>query len=240
MINKILVYADYGTEDLCVLFSIKLLLSQYPNAWIRKIYSEEVIKGTWTEECDLFCMPGGSDREIITKLEGTGVENIKNYVHNGGRYLGICAGAYFACAFIEFNKDVDDPIVLVAPREMKLFPGKAVGPIYRGFREHSSEGLVLAPIKYGNNQTARIIYNGGCGFVPYEDDKTEYNFPAQYEVNGMNAVFAGTAGKGKVLLSGVHFEFDALAASMKLPKEELPKYEMDRMMFIQYIMQFLN
>ena len=39
-IKKILVYADYGANDLCVLFSIKLLMGEYPQAWIRKIFAD--------------------------------------------------------------------------------------------------------------------------------------------------------------------------------------------------------
>ena len=46
----------------------------------------------------------------------------QEFVENGGSYLGICAGAYFACDYIEFDKN--GPLEVVGPRDLKFYPGK--------------------------------------------------------------------------------------------------------------------
>jgi hypothetical protein len=48
----------------------------------------------------------------------------------GGAYLGLCAGAYYACASIEFDRG--GPLQVAGPRELRLFAGSARGPAYEG------------------------------------------------------------------------------------------------------------
>jgi glutamine amidotransferase-like uncharacterized protein len=50
------------------------------------------------ESADIFVVPGGTgdaDKFHKSKLKAIG-PMLKSYIHNGGRYLGICMGAYFA------------------------------------------------------------------------------------------------------------------------------------------------
>ncbi|GAB1222453.1 hypothetical protein ENUP19_0111G0013 [Entamoeba nuttalli] len=196
-IKSIVIYADEGTIDVCVYYSIKMLHSQYQEAQIRKICANELIEGKWIYETDLFVMPGGADR----------VEVLKEFINGGGKYLGICAGAYFASSFIEFNKDVSNELTLCEERTLKLFNGIAHGPMYQGFEEYSERGAVIIPIYYQNNEKVEVYYNGGCSFVDNLNQYKESHFLAKYS-NGMNALFFDIIGKGKVILSGPHFELD--------------------------------
>lgn len=67
-------------------------------------------------------MPGGFDRGFIRALGDTGAEIIRQYVWNGGSYLGVGAGGYYACDYIEF--DMGGPLQVEGPRPLKFFPGK--------------------------------------------------------------------------------------------------------------------
>ncbi|KAJ1334871.1 biotin-[acetyl-CoA-carboxylase] ligase [Batrachochytrium salamandrivorans] len=57
----------------------------------------------------------------------------------GGRYLGICAGAYFACAAVEFELGRHDYEV-IGPRPLRFCPAVAVGSVTAPIRfEYNSE-----------------------------------------------------------------------------------------------------
>lgn len=59
----------------------------------------------WQETTRLFIVPGGRDLVFLDSIHrveaggdasATGLSKIRNWVKEGGSYLGICAGAYFA------------------------------------------------------------------------------------------------------------------------------------------------
>jgi glutamine amidotransferase-like uncharacterized protein len=52
------------------------------------------------------------------------------YVRAGGAYLGLCAGAYYACSRVEFEPG--GPLEVVGNRELGFFPGVAAGAAYAG------------------------------------------------------------------------------------------------------------
>ncbi|EDR28777.1 hypothetical protein, conserved [Entamoeba dispar SAW760] len=236
-IKSIVIYADEGTINVCVHYSMKMLHSQYQEARIRKIYADELIEGKWISETDLFVMPGGADRPFHKKLNGIGVKLLKEFINNGGKYLGICAGAYFASSFIEFNKDIPNELSLCEERTLKLFNGIAHGPIYQGFEEYSEQGAVIIPIYYQNNQKVELYYNGGCSFVDNLNQYKENHFLAKYQ-NGMNALFFDTIGKGKVILSGPHFELDIEWCGKMLKEHQKSEFEMRRKVFLKHIFSY--
>lgn len=52
------------------------------------------------------------------------------FVHAGGRYLGLCAGAYYGCARVVFEPGT--PLEVVGDRELAFFPGIARGAAFPG------------------------------------------------------------------------------------------------------------
>jgi glutamine amidotransferase-like uncharacterized protein len=62
-----------------------------------KIFTRHELERDFFDDVDLVCFPGGigeSDSyDFLMKVHG---QNIRNYVASGGRYLGICMGAYWA------------------------------------------------------------------------------------------------------------------------------------------------
>lgn len=73
------------------------------------------------KDCQLMVFGGGYDLGFEAAVGKNGAKIIQDFVKNGGSYLGLCAGAYWACDYIEFDKD--GPLEVVGERRLKFFPG---------------------------------------------------------------------------------------------------------------------
>lgn len=71
-------------------------------------------------------MPGGADLPYCKKLNGEGNRRIRQFIEQGGAYLGICAGAYYGCAELNF---VGRDYSVNGNRELALFNGIAKGSL---------------------------------------------------------------------------------------------------------------
>lgn len=200
--KRILVYTDGGNGAslsyvAMTLASLKKVVSniqehskpQRAHFMVDTITPEELLRDNWTRSCSLVVMPGGRDLPYVAKLRGLGNQKIKDFVHNGGSYLGLCAGGYYGAATVEFAKG--DPVLeVIGSRELNFYPGVARGPVFPGFQYKSNVGgkacsvrltpqaisLVRAtfPDESGkpavawepdSNVVARFYINGGCSFV---------------------------------------------------------------------------
>lgn len=102
----------------------------------------------------VLCIGGGFDLGYVEKIGHEGCQQIRDFVRRGfifllkfekfslfflknlkrpfclsitgGNYLGICAGAYFACSVCDFDRA--GPLRVVGERELKFFDGHAIGP----------------------------------------------------------------------------------------------------------------
>lgn len=156
------------------------------------------------EQVSILIMPGGRDKPYHAYLKGTPNQKIRKFVEEGGTYFGICAGAYYGCSRVEFDKGF--PLEVCEDRELCFFKGSAIGPAYgKGTFEYGSEkGSRLAKLGM-NEKEFYAYYNGG----PYFDgDFTNIKVLARYlDLPGEPAAIIECAvGKGKAILSGVHLE----------------------------------
>lgn len=60
---------------------------------------EEIRSGALDKGFDVLVMPGGSAMSQANHLEEEGREQIREYVREGGGYVGICAGAYLSTTY---------------------------------------------------------------------------------------------------------------------------------------------
>jgi biotin--protein ligase len=173
------------------------------------------------KQADLFVMPGGRDLPYVEALSGRGIQVIHDYIAAGGRFLGICAGAYFASSYVEFDKGGD--LEVLGERALKFFPGKAIGPAFPPFMYNSDAGARVLPLSYnGDTQqfAAHSYYNGGCFFEPRPS--SQYKVLATYE-DGRAAIVTCSVLKGKALLSGVHFELPLRDCIQEQSRQRLMK-----------------
>ena len=177
------------------------------------ISAQEVRERRWIGDADLFVIPGGRDLPYVEALHTSGTDAIRDYVAGGGRFIGICAGAYFASAYVEFDKG--GPLEVAGERALKFFSGKAIGPMFAPFLYDSEDGARILPVYSATERHVfHCYYNGGCFFdasytprgrVPSPGTSSEHEVLATYD-NGLPAIVRCRVGKGVALLSGVHFE----------------------------------
>lgn len=94
---------------------------------ITPISAAGIIDEDWEKNCVLIVFPGGAANPYHRKLSelcgNSGNARIKEFVRNGGNYLGFCAGAYYGCHSIEFDKARS--LEVVCNYELGFFDGKA-------------------------------------------------------------------------------------------------------------------
>lgn len=153
----------------------------------------DMIAGGALSLVDGFIMPGGADLYYCEKLNGRCNAEIKAFIKNGGGYLGICAGAYYACSALDWNNGE-----IAGTRELALIDAKAVGPVFEFIEDGdiAKSWNAAVPIT-ANSRKFYTLYNGGPLFTNIKDDVTVYASYAQSPA---------VIGKGNVVLSSPHIE----------------------------------
>ncbi len=148
---------------------------------------------------NVLIMPGGWAYDYWLALGPEGNAMIKNFVKNGGGYLGICAGAYYAARAImweagiyHYSLGIAD-LVAIGPKKGYPWPAEVVLRI-----NSTKEGMRL-----GLNKTYAAVYIGGPEFGYLSGNITVL---AVYGDDGKPAIVLARYGKGRVALSGVHLE----------------------------------
>jgi glutamine amidotransferase-like uncharacterized protein len=154
-------------------------------------------------------MPGGADLPYCRKLDGERNARLRRWVNGGGCYVGICAGAYYACAEVRFHVGRLDEVK--GPRELCLLGAAAVGSLSELAPPYdlTLRSASVVRLRLSGDRLAAAHYHGGPRFeLP---DGTAANILACYEdVPGQPAaVVKSSFGRGLALLSGVHAEVSA-------------------------------
>jgi biotin--protein ligase len=205
--NVILVYVDQGVDGAALKHLVRSLKQEGHS--VRRIDARGLIETDWEKSAKLLIVPGGRDCFYHTSLKGQGTQKIRVFVERGGSYLGICAGGYFGCDRIEFEKG--EALEVCDERFLKFFPGVAKGPAYGSNRYsyESAKGAEAARISWAEG-ASHVYFNGGCYF---ESDNAcnDFQVLSRYlDLPGAPAaILKMQYGSGRVILSGVHFEYQA-------------------------------
>lgn len=184
----------------------RFLRAYFPDLPVRPVTATDVLNGVLaTGRPRAFIMPGGASRYVTDKLRGRGNAAISAYVEDGGVYVGICAGAYYACAEIQWNQKGETP--LSATGELNFVNGTASGPIEEFCTRDSGELRTarIARLNLDGEREAHTLYLGG----PYLPDAPGLDILARYAdlPAPVPAIVRGDYGKGRFLLSSPHCEF---------------------------------
>lgn len=202
--SQALVYADKGV---CVPSAdalagqLKLLLD--PSVVIRKVDGEYLRRSNWEDKTVVLAMGGGSCRQWDEQLQPEGIEKIQRYVNGGGKYIGLCAGAYFASAESRFK-------TMEKNRPLAFFPGRAIGPLVDSDDYLSVHAARVAEVHFkmkGAEESGALYYQGGCLF-DVEKDSVEVEIMSRYHGLGKAAAVFCRVGKGCAFLDGTHPEFE--------------------------------
>jgi biotin--protein ligase len=211
--SQALVYADQGV----CLPSAKALEGQLkalldPSIAVFRVDGAYLRTTDWEAKTVVLAMGGGSCRLWDVQLQVEGIQKIQRYVQGGGKYIGVCAGAYFASAESRF--ELSDRTIEKS-RPLAFFPGKAMGPLVDSDDYLSLRAARAAEVYFkmkGSSEVGALYYQGGCLF-DVEEDSAAVEIMSRYCGLGKAAAVFCRVGKGCAFLDGTHPEF-AWSASL--------------------------
>lgn len=163
-------------------------------------------------------LPGGwAPHQWRAAGEG-GLAAVKNFVENGGRVVGVCAGAYLLCETVKYEGQT-------YPYPLGLFDGVAAGPV-KGLAAYPEWGAAkLTATDAGKKRGlgvldgAEVAYSGG----PCFEKGTDVTVLAKY-ADGSAAAVCRPVGKGEAVLLGGHPELSPRPDG-PLPRHAGPVYK---------------
>ena len=89
---KVGYYVDDGSRSNGAFYWAQLLFYS-PQLEVTLLDAEDIRNGQ-LDKLDLLVIPGGSSASQVRALQEDGKKKIQDFVHNGGAYVGICAGLH--------------------------------------------------------------------------------------------------------------------------------------------------
>lgn len=123
---NVLIYADEGVSQNSLSNTRAALSDLLSESYdIKPVSAQTLAQEPWEGATSLLVFPGGRDLPYCAKLAGAPNAKIKRWVQQGGKYLGLCAGAYYGSQRVEF--ELGTPLEVVGDRELDFFPGLCRG-----------------------------------------------------------------------------------------------------------------
>jgi glutamine amidotransferase-like uncharacterized protein len=211
MRNKILIYCDYGTNNIKNLeTSLKTYFGprgiEITTTDANAIIKEDSLK----DDVLAFFMPGGRATPYMEKLKVLGNQKINDYVRNGGIFFGICAGAYYASRNVQFETDIEE-LSIVQQCGLNLIDADAVGTLYKELEispyTMDFTSIAAASVRWKKDGETHIsCYHGGPYFRPQPDSRLEVLAEYHLKDKTLPAVVMQRHGNGFAIASGLHVE----------------------------------
>ncbi|KAG9069499.1 biotin holocarboxylase synthetase [Linnemannia hyalina] len=238
---NILVYSGDGTSRTSLIHTVNSLRSLVGQHYdVMKIDATGLLTEPWEDSTSLLVIPGGRDLPFTRDLNGATNDRIRNYVQSGGRFFGICAGAYYGSDRISF--ELGRSLEVQGERELKFFAGECRGAVYPGFVYESESGANAVGIQLNQEVFSRtqqgqdagldfaetkVYFNGGGYFVD-ADKYPGTTVMAWYKKESTQiepdspgpkaAMVACQVGQGLAVLTGVHPEYNATHLDARNPE----------------------
>jgi len=140
-----------------------------------KLFSTDEVESSFFDDVDMIAVPGGiGDADSFDHLLAHNGDRVRDFVGRGGRYLGICMGAYWAA---EDYFDIVDGI-------------EAVQYITRPGTDTRRPHAKALPITW-QGQQERMYFYDGCALV---GDTTKFKTVATYANGDAMAVIQNNIG----------------------------------------------
>jgi hypothetical protein len=181
-------------------------LDHAPESSISVVTPNEIRNGVLTN-FDVVIFAGGSGSKQAEALGENGREQVRQFVENGGGYVGICAGAYLATSGYSWSLDLVNART-ISPKwqrgrgnvKMELTDqGRSLLGEHPGqFEIHYANGPVVKPAGKDDLPEYRVL-----GY--FRTEMAEHDSPAGVMVNSP-AIFAGPYKRGQVVCISPHPE----------------------------------
>lgn len=159
--------------------------------------------------------PGGVCSQWDRVISKFALSSIQSSVRAGDDFVGICAGAYYACRHTCFNYAPGEYIQKERP-DLSFFKGTAYGPLYPGnIPGEPGKSLALTTIRWRDGSESQALMSGGGYFVPSDEDieGQTYEVLATYVDQPPErslAVIRCVVDKGRATLCFPHLEWNAV------------------------------
>ncbi len=202
------IYAGSGTWEHSIkafekFLEWKNLSWEEVNAWdINKRDLRPLYKGIF--------FPGGWAYNYKLSINKNGNQNIRNFISNGGVYIGMSAGAFYACDKVVWEGSTYD-------YPLKLFNGNCIGPINEiaPWPNYVMTTMSINKAHEANiyePETEDILYYGEPYFIANAGQEMQvlasWIVPANPAANNAPGIIGFNYGKGRVLLVGPHPEIE--------------------------------
>lgn len=202
-IPTIAIYSDKGTwED-----SVKATKKMFQ--WMgyeSKLINADSINKKELDNFKILCIPGGDMYQYAQDISSEGKENIRNFISNGGGYIGICGGSYFASEEVIWQEN-ELPMT-----PLGIFSGTAEGPINEivTYPDYSMCEVNIVdsthPVTKSEPDSVSVLYYWGPVLIPDKDN--DINILGRYNKGNQPMMLAFEYGEGRVFLIGTHPEIE--------------------------------
>ena len=182
------------------------LVSASPEMNLTLLDGDDVRSGA-LGKLDLIVMPGGSSASIKKDLGPKGVAGLKDFIRNGGGYVGTCAG----CSLLMEEKEDAARGISVIPYGRAGSKGKYLMPITVNERGSKAMGIKAGEYKV-RYSAGPVLFPStnkieGASFEVWGCYASDFDCPkSKLRMKGMGAIVGGTYGKGRVFTIACHPE----------------------------------
>ena len=202
---KVAIYQGPGAPESSA-ENVRRVVNLMPGATARIVTGEEVGSLDLTQ-FDVVVFPGGSGSGQAKGIGEVGLEKVREYVKNGGGYVGICAGAYLACTNFSWGLGILNAST-VSSKWMRgsgyvdfevTHDGRPIlGNVDGVYKVRYNNGPIIKPAARADLPTYRTL-----SF--FRTEVAENGAPAGIMVDSP-AQAAASYGKGRVFISSPHPE----------------------------------
>lgn len=196
-------YSDRGTWEESVQAAEKMF--QWMNYTV-KLVNADHINNEGLGNFSILCIPGGDMYQYAQDISSRGRNNIRNFIHDGGGYIGICGGSYFASEKVIWREHQ----LHMTP--LGIFPGITKGPINKivPYPNYTVCKVNIVNSTHSITQSEPdsvwILYYWGPMFVPNKD--ADVAVLGKYDSVNQPSMLAFDYGLGRVFLIGMHPEIE--------------------------------
>ena len=101
--------ALFVADPYCSVQSVNGIITALGKDYIFKLFSKNEMEDGFFDSVDIVAVPGGfGDASSFDRLFKANQRGVEQFVRNGGKYLGICMGAYWAGSYyLDILENVD-------------------------------------------------------------------------------------------------------------------------------------
>jgi len=213
--NLIALYSDNGAAESCVNATKNMF--EWMGYTVKLITSDYIDKND-LDNFSMICFPGGDMYRYSIDISSSGKEKIRNFIRDGGGYIGICGGAYFTGekVFWQGNQLPMEPLA--------IFPGITRGPVDEIAPYPNCVMCEVNivnrthPVTESEQDSVWIQYCYGPMLLP--NDNANIEILGEYEIGDNPSIIAFKYGHGRVFIIGTHPEFEENSERDGYPPED--------------------